>query len=360
MAVVCEPRTVRPAYEVHQAELIEAIGTRYPDPPRLSTGVRMMEHTSVRTRYFVTPPEEALVHEGVAGRSRRFAREGRRLAAAAAWEALDAAGVGVDDVEILIVTSCTGFPMPGLDAMLCNDTGMRPSVRLPVSQLGCAGGAAAMAFAHDLCRSRPGSHALIVTVELASLCFQPDDLFGPAAVSSFVSAGLFGDGAAAVVVRGDGDGTGLETIAARIELLPDSEGHIAYRHDERGIHFDTNPAMLTALPHMAPAMHRFLADEGVTAEDLDFLICHTGGPRILDGVVEGLGVDEDYVAASRESLARVGNLSSVTVLDVLERTIADRRPLAGDLGLVIGIGPGVTTALVLVRWRETTPAAALA
>lgn len=103
---------------------------------------------------------------------------------------------------------------------------------------------------------------------------------------------------------------------------------------------------------MATAIRAFLGRTGHSADELDFVICHTGGPKILDGLVDGLGIPEEYVWASRESLAEVGNLSSVTVLDVLERTVEQHPPAPGDLGLVIGIGPGVTTALVLVRWSD--------
>jgi type III polyketide synthase len=353
VALICEPASAHPPHRVAQTELVEALVEQYPDAPALRTGVRMIEHTQVRHRNFIRPILEVLAQDGVASRNRTYVEEARRYGGEAATAAMERAGVPPADVDVLIVTSCTGFPMPGLDAMLCNDLdGLEPAVRLPVSQLGCSAGAAAFGYAHEFCRSGAGAVVLVVCVELSSLCFQESDLFAPMAISSFVSTGLFGDGAAAVVVRADERGAGFVTEASGMHLLPDSEDFIAYTQDEHGIHFNTNPAMLQALERMTPAIHTFLARHGCEASELDFLISHTGGPKVLDGIVAGLGLPEERVAVSRESLAEVGNLSSVTVIDVLDRTFRRYRPEPGQRGLVIGIGPGVTTSMVLGHWQE--------
>jgi 1,3,6,8-tetrahydroxynaphthalene synthase len=226
--------------------------------------------------------------------------------------------------------------------------------RLPIQQLGCATGASALAHAHDFLRAHPfrltdarPPNALVVAVELCSLSYQPSKT----SISDFISTGLFGDGAGAVVVRGDDQAPGMRLLATAQHLLPDSTQVIAGATSELGFHFATHPTVRATVPKVIPAVQAFLAQRGRTPGDLEFVVCHTGGPAVLRGVQEGLGLAPELLGLSWQSLREVGNVSSVVVLDVLRRTFDQQRPRDGALGLILAFGPGFTSEMLLGTWQ---------
>lgn len=351
MATICFPGRAMPEYVVAQEDLLTTLHRHYAGLDKLELKLQLASNTTVERRYFATPLDRMLVHEGVAQRMEHYIREATPLAISAITQALEHAQLTAFDISLFVLTSCTipGVLLPGLDAYIVNHMDLPFHIRrLPIAQMGCHAGVTSMAVAHDYLLGHPSKYVLVCNIELCSLNEQPDDTN----VSTFVSRGLFGDGAYAAVIRGDDRANGLRLLATNQYLVPDTIPHIQYRVDEKGNHFDTNREVLLGVKNGFPAVHTFLATHGYHPSDLEFLVCHSGGPRVMDLVIDDLGIDEHLIAASRESLREVGNLSSATVLDVLCRTFKQYRPHDGALGLVLGFGPGTTIEMALARWQD--------
>lgn len=355
MATVCAPELVWPDHLVTQEAMVAAVARRHGGLPDLDRGLQVMRNTEVATRRMLGSLEETLAERTFGDRNRLYATHAVELGARAGRRALLASGVDPLDVDALVVVSCTGYMLPGPDAAIAGELGLRSTVRrLPIQQLGCAAGGTALAQAHDHLLAHPrledGSpgNVLVIAVELCSLSYQPQET----SISDFISVGLFADGAAAAVVRGDDRAPGPRLVANRQHLVPDSTGVIAGTTTERGFHFATNPRVRTTVPRVVPVVERFLEQHGTKPGDLEFVICHTGGPAVLRAVREGLDLDPTLLDLSWQSLREVGNVSSVVVLDVLRRTFDQRRPRHGATGLVLAFGPGFTTEMLLCTWNE--------
>ncbi|MGW2369998.1 type III polyketide synthase [Streptomyces sp. NPDC001667] len=326
-------------------EVIGHMRGQHADHPRLGTALSLMRSTSVGARRLVDPFEEVIRPRSFGERMRRYLEAATDLGAQAAEQALSRADTHLLEVDSLILVSCTGYSLPGLDAHIANRLGMRRDAsRLAFAQVGCAGGAYALARAHDLSLARPGSVTLVVAVELCSLSYQPQD----SSIASFVSTALFGDAAAACVVRDDRPGLRIDHCYE--DLAPGTLGHISYGVDELGFHFDTNPRISRVVAESMPALAKWLRNTAdLFPPQPDFLLSHTGGPRIMHEVSKGLDIPADMFARSEKSLTERGNTASVVVLDVLEQTFAEP-PSDGDRGLMIAFGPGVTTAALTGTW----------
>ncbi len=352
MATICRPGRATPAHVIAQEDLLEALRARYADLDMLEKKVRLIRHTTVKQRYFITPLERLFSHGGIASRVEDYIREGTSLAVKAITQALVNAQVSPADIGYFVLTSCTmpAVILPGLDAYIVNHMGLPHAVRrLPIAQMGCQAGATALAQAHHYLLGHPNENALVCALELCSLNVQPDDTDD----SAFVTMGLFGDGCYATVVRGDDREAGLHILDTSQYLVPDTLSDMMYWNDERGNHFDTKREVVPGLKRGFHAIHTFLTTCHCPPSDLSFLVSHTGGPRVMNAVIEGLGVEERLIAASRESLREVGNISSASVLDVLTRTFDTYRPYQEQRGLLLGFGPGSTIEMLLGTWQES-------
>jgi 1,3,6,8-tetrahydroxynaphthalene synthase len=356
MATVCVPELVWPDHLIVQEAMVEAVADSCQGLPHLDRGLQVMRNTEVATRRMVRPLHDTLAEQGFGARNQLYASHAVRLGTEAGQRALAGARVDPIDVDLLVVVSCTGYMLPGPDAYIAGELGLRSTVRrLPIQQLGCAAGGTALAQAHDFLRACPyrfedgrPTNALVIAVELCSLSYQPRQT----SISDFISVGLFGDGAAAAVVRGDDRAPGLRLVANRQHLVPDSTQVIAGTTSEQGFHFATNPKVRTTVPGVIPSVERFLEQHGVKPGDLEFVICHTGGPAVLRAVSDGLDLPPELLELSWQSLHEVGNVSSVVVLDVLRRTFDQQRPRQDATGLILAFGPGFTTEMLLCCWNE--------
>lgn len=271
------------------------------------------------------------------------------LAERAVRTALERAGLTAADVGTLLFTSVTGIASPSVDARLVNRLGLPPTVRrLPLFGLGCVGGAASVARASDIVRAHPDEVAVAVAVELCSLTWQRDDL----SVGNLISAGLFGDGAAAVVVTGSQRGAdGPRICATQSAFYPDTENVMGWHISERGFRVVLSPDVPAVVrEHLGRDVDRFLAMHGLRRDDIHTWILHPGGPKVLHAAAEALGQPASAFAASWECLRRVGNLSSASVLMVLEKIARQRRPPAGAWSVLAAMGPGFCAELLLLRW----------
>lgn len=348
MSVICKPAVDLPEHTLSGDEALAVCRAIHNNHPKLAQVLKLIENTGVQKRHFIQPLEDCLQHPGVEARIGIFEREAKLRVPGVVEQALENAEVETQDVDVIIFVSCTGFTMPSLTAWMINALGFRRDVRqLPVAQMGCAGGAFALNMADSYCRAYPTENVLVVTCEFCSLCYQPTDL----EVGSLLSAGLFGDAVAAVVVRGEG-GTGPQVLHTGSYLMPDSTDWISYAVKDTGFHFQLDKRVPGTMQPLAPVLNAFVKEHDEDPSNLGFYVIHAGGPRILDDLSIHMGVPRDCFRYSWQTLTNSGNIASAVVLDVLRRVFEDPHPADGSVGLIAGFGPGITAEFALCRWAS--------
>lgn len=263
-------------------------------------------------------------------------------------EALDAAKVKPAEVDIVFSTTVTGLAVPTLEARLATRIGLRPDVkRVPLFGLGCVAGAAGVARMHDYLLAFPEHVSVLLAVELCSLTLQRDD----DSIANLVAASLFGDGAAAVVGKGAArTPTGPKVLATRSRIYPDTEDVMGWHIGSNGFQVKLSTEVATvAEKYLGDDVRNFLSDHNLTPADISTWVCHPGGPKVIDAVENTLDLPANALEHTRNSLRDNGNLSSVSVLDVLRANMADPPP-PGSFGLMIAMGPAFCSELVLLGW----------
>ncbi|MBM9435303.1 type III polyketide synthase [Streptomyces bryophytorum] len=363
MATLCKPAVSVPEYVITMEDTLEFAKKVHKGKPQLPLALRLIQKTGVRKRHIVQPIEKTLLHPGFEERNRIYELESKKRCPEVIENALANAGLTAQDIDAIIYVSCTGFMMPSLTAWLINTMGFRYDTRqIPIAQLGCAAGGAAINRAFDFCEAHPDSNVLIVSCELCSLCYQPvDDNVG-----SLLSDGLFGDAVAAAVVRGNG-GTGVRLERNASYLIPNTEDWISYAVRSTGFHFQLDRRVPGTMEPLAPILRQLAADHGWNVANLDFYIIHAGGPRILDDLCKYLNVDRGMFRHSWSTLSEYGNIASAVVLEALRRLFEEDEMLPGGSGIIAGFGPGITAEMAVGSWvtdvprsRQATPIAASA
>jgi len=263
--------------------------------------------------------------------------------------AMVSAGMQPHDLSALFVTSVTGIAAPSLDARLINRMGLSPNLkRIPIFGLGCVAGAAGISRAADYVRGYPDQAAALLSIELCSLTLQKDDV----SMAHLISAMLFGDGAAATVVVGsEVESNGPEIVATKSVFYPNTERVMGWDISEKGFHIVLSPEVPdTVVRHLGEDVDTFLAEQDLCRSDIKSWVMHTGGPKVLEATATALGITAKDLEASWECLRKVGNLSSTSVLLVLEDVYKHRRPDPGTLSILAAMGPGFCSELVLLRW----------
>ncbi|MEV7780702.1 3-oxoacyl-[acyl-carrier-protein] synthase III C-terminal domain-containing protein [Kitasatospora sp. NPDC088351] len=314
---------------------------------------RLHAASTVRGRRLAMPLERYAALSGFGEANDSFITVALELGERALAEALDQAGLRPRDVDLLISTSVTGIAVPSVEARLATRLGLRADVkRVPVFGLGCVAGAAGIARLHDYLEGRPADVAVLLSVELCSLTLQRTD----ASAANLVAGALFGDGAAAVVAVGRDHPSrrpddGPVVVATRSRLYPDTERLLGWDIGDGGFRILLGgelPGLVRR--HLGPEVRAFLADHDLKLQDVTAWVCHPGGPKVLDALRETLDLPAQALELTWRSLAEVGNLSSASVLHILRDTLALRPPLAGTPGLLLAMGPGFCSELVLIRW----------
>lgn len=340
--------TALPPYQLSAAETREHLARVYPGSAdrRFS---RVVEATKIKNRHLVRPLEVTLNRQTRGERNLEYTTEATRLAEAVALQILKSDPRASETVRTIVAVSCTGYMMPSIDAHLINRLSLPPDVRrLPITELGCSAGVAALGVARELALGQRDAVILVLSVELCSLCLQMDD----ASSSDVIGSLLFADGAAAAVVAGDSVTTGPAMIASGSALIPGTLEHLETKLSVTGLHLNLSPSLPRLLRQgLRRIVERFLRSVGTDLSEIRFLAVHPGGPKILQSVGEGLEIDESLLRASWDVLERCGNMSSATIFFVLERVFTHYTPNHGDLGLVLSFGPGVTCEMLLLRWQ---------
>ncbi|MFI5098630.1 MAG: type III polyketide synthase [Candidatus Acidiferrales bacterium] len=263
--------------------------------------------------------------------------------------AVQKAGLEPKDLSALFMTSVTGIAAPSIDARLVNRMGLSPNIkRIPIFGLGCVAGAAGISRAADYVRGYPDQAAALLSVELCSLTLQKKDL----SMAHLISALLFGDGSAATVVVGsEVECSGPEILATKSIFYPNTERVMGWDISEQGFRIVLSPEVPdTVIKHLGGDVDTFLGEQGLKRSDIKSWIMHTGGPKVLEATAIALGLTEKDLAPSWDCLKKVGNISSTSVLLVLEDVYTHRRPVPGALSILAAMGPGFCSELVLLRW----------
>jgi len=339
-----------PKHYYSQKFLLEQLqaywGDRLRNPQMLA---RLHRNAAVEGRHLALPYEKYYELKTWGCANDAWIQVAQELGEQALCRALHHAGLQPPELGALFFTSVTGISSPSIDALLINRMGLSSHIkRIPIFGLGCVAGAAGIARAADYVRAYPKQAAALVSVELCSLTIQREDL----SVANLISSGLFADGSAAVVVTGDElPGAGPEIVATRSVFYPDTERMMGWKVSEKGFNIVLSPEVPTLIrAHLGKDVDEFLADQGYTRRHIRSWVLHTGGPKVLEATADALDLHDGQLDASWDCLKRVGNLSSASVLVVLEDVMRNRGPEPGTLGLLAAMGPGFCSELVLLKW----------
>lgn len=357
MAYLLGSELVFPEHQYHQEELLDALIELWGDglfnPERLRS---FFNNVKVGSRFLALPKHRYAEVRTFGDRNLAFRDVALDLLERTVPKLLESTGLAYDEVDTLVSTTVTGLAVPTLEARLMNRLPFKPQTkRVPLFGLGCLAGAAGVARLHDLLHDS-SKVGLLLAVELCSLTLQTKDV----SIANLVATGLFGDGAAGVAMAGTAhegaremvaQGKGCKVVDTRSAFFPDSEDVMGWEFDQDGFQIVLNSEVPNyAAGAVSQALASFLADNGLSAGDIDHWLAHPGGPKVMDALEEGIGIT-GALDRSRKSLAEMGNLSSVSVLAILSDVFRTAEPKLGDWGLLMAMGPAFCAELVLLRWE---------
>ena len=338
-----------PEYSRATAEIVPFLDVWLKDQDdRFKKKVRkIFEGASVDRRYSIMSPEEVFSDLSFEERNDIYIREGIKLGESALKSALKKANWQPSDLDYIITVSCTGIMIPSLDAYLINKLELRQDiVRLPVTEMGCAAGISGIIYAKNFLKANPNKRAAVIAVESPTATFQLNDF----SMANIVSAAIFGDGAACVLLTSHQAEDGPEVLAEEMYHFYDAEQMMGFKLTNSGLQMVLDIEVPdTIASHFPDIINPFLHKNNLKIDAIDHLIFHPGGKKIVQTVEElfsGLGKNID---ATKEILRLYGNMSSATVLYVLEK-IMDQQPKKGEKGLMLSFGPGFSAQRVLLEF----------
>ncbi len=308
---------------------------------------KIFEGAAVDNRYSIMDPIEVFTMTSFEERNDIYVREVIDLGEKVLEKALQKADWRPEDLDYIITVSCTGIMIPSLDAYLINKLKLRQDiVRLPVTEMGCAAGISGIIYAKNFLQANPGKRAAVIAVESPTATFQLDDY----SMANIVSAAIFGDGAACVLLSSHDNDEGPEIMAEEMYHFYDNIHMMGFKLTNSGLQMVLDIEVPETIAYHFPAIiHPFLEKNNMTIEDMDHLIFHPGGKKIVQ-TVESLFSDlGKTIYDTKEVLRLYGNMSSATVLYVLER-IMDNKPQKGEKGLMLSFGPGFSAQRVLLQF----------
>ncbi len=331
---------------------------------------RLQKAVTVEGRYLALPMSGYYDLHGFADSNRAWLKVALELGERVISDLLEQADLNPEDVGMLMSTTVTGISVPSLEARLMNRIAFAPHLkRVPLFGLGCLAGTAGIARAADYLLGHPHETAILLSIELCSLTLQRDDL----SIANIISSGLFGDGAAAVLLAGDqhplvsdkpqiedcklsshqkssNQKTHPRVLASRSVFFPDSEEVMGWDVTDHGLKIVLSPGVPGYAAQLRPHVEEFLADHGMTITDITTWLMHPGGPKVIDAVESELGLLPHTLDGTRKNLREVGNLSSTSVLILLEECLRGPAPDTGSHGMMLSMGPAFSAELVLLQW----------
>lgn len=309
--------------------------------------IKIFEGAGVAKRYSIMDPIDVFNNPSFSERNAIYAREITKLGKNCLQKALNKAQWNPTDIDFIITVSCTGIMIPSVDAYLINELQMKQDiVRLPVTEMGCAAGVSGMIYAHNFLKANPGKRAAVLALEAPTATFQIDDF----SMANIVSAAIFGDGAACVLMSSNPEDRGPEIIDKSMYHFYDAIDMMGFKLVDTGLQMildKTVPEKITA--HFPDIIHPFLNQNNLSISDIDHLIFHPGGKKIVQTVEDLFGKLGKNINDTKEVLRLYGNMSSATILYVLERFM-DREIATDDLGLMLTFGPGFSAQRILLKF----------
>lgn len=355
MTAIRSTATALPPYSYDQRAARDAVRAWLGDRAgRFERVLGAFDSGLVGRRASVLPIEQIFAPRSFEAKNRLYMQAAVELGLGAVTSCLDQAGLAPTDIDFFIASSCTGFMIPSVDAVIAHRLGMNRSLaRLPITQHGCAGGAVALRQAHEHLLAHPDHKVLVLAVEIPTVTFQTEDF----SASNVISASLFGDGAAAVVLTAEGAAHDPHILACDSRMFPDSADLMGFDLTDSGLRIVLSKRVPREIRAHAPkAIAGFLADNGHSLEDIDHFLLHPGGRKIIEGFESAFDLGAGALDLTRGVLARHGNLSSATVLFILDDFRRGDRGRAGDLGLLVAFGPGFGCESLLLTWGpQATP-----
>ena len=309
--------------------------------------IKLFEGAGVDKRYSIMDPEEVFTATSFEEKNDIYTREVVQLAEQSLKKSLEKASLKPTDIDYIITVSCTGIMIPSVDAYLINSLGMKQDiVRLPVTEMGCAAGVSGIIYAKNFLKANPNKRAAVIAVEAPTATFQLEDF----SMTNIVSAAIFGDGASAVILSSYQEDEGPTIIDEAMYHFYDATNMMGFKLVNTGLQMILDkevPQKIT--DHFPEIIHPFLENNNLTINDVDHLIFHPGGKKIVQTVEELFGVLGKNIEDTKEVLRLYGNMSSATVLYVLERFM-DRNPQKGERGIMLSFGPGFSAQRILLEW----------
>lgn len=309
--------------------------------------IKLFENAGVDRRYSIMDAEEVFLKTSFEEKNDIYVKETTDLAEKSLVKALKKATLNPEDIDYIITVSCTGIMIPSVDAYLINRLNMREDiVRLPVTEMGCAAGISGMIYAKKFLEANPNKRAAVIAVESPTATFQLDDY----SMVNIVSAAIFGDGAASVILSSHEDDMGPKILDEAMYHFYDATHMMGFKLVNSGLQMILDKSVPETISnHFPNIIHPFLEKNHTSIEEIDHLIFHPGGKKIVQTVEDLFGSLGKNIDDTKEVLRLYGNMSSATVLYVLERFMDEERK-KGEKGLMLSFGPGFSAQRILIEW----------
>ena len=309
--------------------------------------LKLFEGAGVDRRYSIMDPKEVFFNSSFEEKNKIYVREVKKIAKQALQKSLEKSNLNPTDIDYIITVSCTGIMIPSVDAYLINALQMRQdTVRLPVTEMGCAAGVSGIIYAKNFLKANPNKRAAVIAVEAPAATFQLEDF----SMANIVSAAIFGDGSASVILSSHKEDKGPKIIDEAMYHFYDSTHLMGFKLVNTGLQMILDKTVPETISnHFPRIVHPFLERNNLTIEDINHLIFHPGGKKIVQTVEDLFGSLGKNIDDTKEVLRLYGNMSSATVLYVLERFMNGERK-RGEKGLMLSFGPGFSAQRILLEW----------
>lgn len=350
MSKIIATATLRPNYNFETAEILEAAKKYWlndVDELTRRKSIKIFKGAEIDFRSTVLPLETVFSDISFEEKNNYYIEAMIDLGSRVLTKALERANIGPKDIDFIITTSCTGYMIPSVDAYIINKLGMRQNInRLPVTEMGCAGGTSGLIYAHQYLKSNPGKKVALVSVETPSVTFQKNDL----SPENLVSTAIFADGASCVIL-GDTDELRPTIVDTEMYHFPNGTHLMGYNLQNSGLKIVLDKDVPKEIEsHFPNILLPFLEKHNLKPGDVDHFMFHPGGKKIINMVERYISEFDKDISDSKGVLKEHGNMSSSTILYILNRFMK-KDIKKGDKGYMLAFGPGFMAQSLLLEWK---------